>query len=85
MIPFAISLPSGGEWLVILVLFVMLFGVGKLPQVFQTLGKSLKSFRDAQKEGDDAVDVGSSPKELPSDADLTTEAQEVRKRSGNGS
>lgn len=61
------------ELLIILVIVMILFGAGKLPQVFETFGKGIKSFRDAQR--DDPVDVASKPAEL-SEADVS-EAQEV--------
>ena len=41
----------------ILTLVLILFGAGKLPQVFESFGKGVKSFRDAQR--DDAIDVDS--------------------------
>lgn len=40
---------------IVLVIVLILFGAGKLPQVFEAFGKGVKSFRDAQR--DDAIDV----------------------------
>ena len=37
---------------VILVIILILFGVGKLPQVMKTMGKGLREFKDGTK-GDD--------------------------------
>ncbi len=47
-------IPTLGIWelTIILVLVMIFFGVGKLPQVGAALGKGLKSFKDAQKELD---------------------------------
>ena len=40
--------PMGGwEWLIILVIVIIVFGVGKLPQVGGAIGKSIREFRDA--------------------------------------
>lgn len=36
------------ELLLVLALVLILFGAGRLPQVFGQLGKAMKSFRDAQ-------------------------------------
>jgi sec-independent protein translocase protein TatA len=36
------------EIVVILVIVLMVFGVGKLPQIASSIGKSLKSFREGQ-------------------------------------
>ena len=58
---------------IVLVLVLILFGAGKLPQVFEAFGKSVKSFRDAQK--DDAIDV--SP-QLGADDDLLDASSKVR-------
>jgi sec-independent protein translocase protein TatA len=47
----------------LLVLIILIFfGVGKLPEVGKALGQSLKSFKEAQK--DDALDVTASTQEL---------------------
>ena len=35
---------------IILMLVLVVFGAGKLPQVFETFGVGIKKFRDAQKE-----------------------------------
>ena len=40
----------GTELLVVLVLVLIFFGAGKLPQVFGQFGKAVKSFKDGQKE-----------------------------------
>ena len=43
------------ELMIVLVIVLILFGAGRLPQVFEQFGKSVRAFRDAQK--DDAIDV----------------------------
>lgn len=40
---------------IILTIVLIVFGAGKLPQVFEAFGKGIKSFREAQR--DDAIDV----------------------------
>ncbi len=57
---------------IILTIVLIVFGAGKLPQVFEAFGKGIKSFRDAQR--DDAIDV-EPRKSLEEDA---VEAKEVR-------
>jgi len=39
------------ELLVILVIVVLVFGAGKLPQLGKGLGEGIKNFRDAMREG----------------------------------
>ena len=40
------------ELLVILVIIVFLFGANRLPELATGLGKSIKNFKEASKEGD---------------------------------
>jgi sec-independent protein translocase protein TatA len=46
---FGLGMP---ELLVILVIVVVLFGANKLPQIGAGLGKGIRNFKDASKEGD---------------------------------
>ena len=41
------------EILIILVIILIVFGVGKLPQVGGAIGKGIKAFRQAQREDDE--------------------------------
>ncbi len=76
---FAIGLPSlgGFELVLVLVMVLILFGAGRLPQVFESLGKGIKSFKDAQK--DESIDVASRSKQID-DKVPETEAHEVKER-----
>jgi sec-independent protein translocase protein TatA len=38
---------GGWEWIIILVIVIIIFGVGKLSDVGGALGKSIREFRDA--------------------------------------
>ena len=49
------------ELIIILVLVLIIFGAGKLPQVGGALGKGLRNFKDGVKEGSD--DQPEAPKE----------------------
>lgn len=46
------GMPGMTEWIVILVIVLIFFGAGKLPDVFAQAGKGLKAFKDAS-EGKD--------------------------------
>jgi TatA/E family protein of Tat protein translocase len=50
-------MPGFPELAIILLIVLLLFGPGKLPQVFKSLGEGLRSFREASTAGDSAVDV----------------------------
>lgn len=43
----AIGMPGTTELIIILVIVVIVFGVGKLPAVLKQLGSGVKEFRDA--------------------------------------
>jgi sec-independent protein translocase protein TatA len=45
-------LPGPMELILILVIVAMLFGVGKLPEVFGAVGKGIKEFRKEATDGD---------------------------------
>lgn len=38
---------GGWEWIIILVIVIVIFGVGKLPTAGAALGQSIREFRDA--------------------------------------
>jgi sec-independent protein translocase protein TatA len=49
-----LALPEGGEWIVLLVIVVFLFGAKKLPELARNSGRALVEFRKAAGElGDD--------------------------------
>lgn len=47
---------SLGHLLVILLIVLVLFGAGKLPQVMSDLGKGLKAFKSGMKDEDEKKD-----------------------------
>lgn len=47
---FAFGIPGNGELLIILLIVIMVFGAGKVPQVMKELGEGVKSFRKMAKE-----------------------------------
>jgi sec-independent protein translocase protein TatA len=68
---FALSMPGMGELLIILVIVMLFFGVGRLPSVLSEMGKGIKAFKDGMKDGE----------EPPKEIDVTarpTDADEVR-------
>jgi sec-independent protein translocase protein TatA len=50
------GLPSGVEWIIILVIIVLLFGPGRIGKTLGELGSGLRSFKDSlsgEKKDDD--------------------------------
>lgn len=45
------------EILIILVIALVIFGAGKLPQIGEGLGKAIKNFKKAAKETENAIDI----------------------------
>ena len=54
-------LPSGFEWIVILVIALLILGPGKLPDVAAAVGKSIREFRKASSDVQEAVKIDTSP------------------------
>jgi len=52
---FLLSMPSGGEWIWVLLVVILLFGARKIPDLARGLGKGMKEFKDA-KDGKDGKD-----------------------------
>jgi sec-independent protein translocase protein TatA len=62
---FGIGLP---ELLIILVIVLIIFGAGKLPEIGAGLGKGIKNFKKATK-GEDEIDVTPKKDESNSEQD----------------
>lgn len=48
-------LPSGSEWIIIAVIFLLLFGGKKIPELMKGLGKGVKSFKDGVNEAKEEI------------------------------
>jgi len=46
-----IGMPSGWEWIVVLIAVLLLFGGAKLPQLAKALGQSKRAFKEGLDEG----------------------------------
>ena len=51
------GMPSMPELLIVLAIVVLLFGGKKIPELASGLGKGIKNFKDAIKEGEEEADV----------------------------
>ena len=48
-----LALPEGGEWIVILIIVVLLFGAKKLPELTKNAARAMKEFEKARHSDDD--------------------------------
>jgi len=47
------GMPGGTEWFIILLIVLIVFGAGKLPQVGRSLGTAITEFKDSVKGKDE--------------------------------
>lgn len=70
------------ELSIILVIIVIIFGVGKLPEIGGALGKGIREFKTESSTEDDKIEEGSSEKASSLTANSSaTKAEEVASRS----
>jgi sec-independent protein translocase protein TatA len=62
-----ITPPGGPEWLIILLIFVLLFGARKLPELGSSVGKSIRNFKRGIST-DDEINVTPVDKQVESDS-----------------
>jgi sec-independent protein translocase protein TatA len=74
VIMFGIGMP---ELIIILVIILIIFGTGKLPEIGGALGKGIRNFKKASTEKPDEIDV------TPEAGDKGSESQE-KSDSSNG-
>lgn len=74
---------GASELAIILVIILVIFGAGRLPEVFTALGKGMKSFREAQRDDEDGGAVDVTPKQISKDEvgrSGVEEAHEIKKQ-----
>ena len=75
MVPL-IGMPQGWEWLIILAIFILVFGAAKLPELARGTGQALRIFKSETKGLSDDDDEKPSPTPTPA-AELSAADDEV--------
>ena len=57
------SMPSGSEWIIILVIVLLLFGGKKIPELMRGLGKGVRSFKEGINEAKDEINKATEEEE----------------------
>ena len=52
-----ISMPGGGELIIILVIVLILFGAKRIPEIASGLGKGIREFKKSVKEVQSEIDI----------------------------
>ena len=55
---FLIGLPGGGEWILILLAILLLFGGKKIPELMRGVGKGIKEFNNAKSSIEEEIKEG---------------------------
>lgn len=53
-----LSMPGGGEWILIFVVVLLLFGGKKIPELMKGLGKGIREFNNARNAIEDEIQDG---------------------------
>lgn len=52
------GMPSGGEWILILMAILLLFGGKKIPELMRGVGKGIREFNNARNSIEDEIKEG---------------------------
>lgn len=55
---FLFGLPGGGEWVLILLAILLLFGGKKIPELMRGIGKGIKEFNNAKSSIEEEIKEG---------------------------
>lgn len=60
-----ISMPGGSEWLIIALVFIVLFGGRKIPELAKGLGKGMREFKNAKEGVEEEIKQGAAAQQQP--------------------
>lgn len=56
------SLPGGGEWILIILVVLLLFGGKKIPELMRGIGRGMREFNDAKNSVRNEIEEGMNEK-----------------------
>ena len=71
---FLFSMPGGGEWILIILVVLLMFGGKKIPELMRGVGKGMREFNDAKNNVKNEIEEGMKDKEVRTAAS----AEEIR-------
>ena len=71
------SMPSGMELVIIVIIVLILFGGKKIPELAKGLGSGIRNFKKAIKE-DDNEEVANKPAQTDKKAEIPTQKEETK-------
>jgi len=61
-----ISMPGGGEWIIIFLAILLLFGGKKIPELMKGIGQGIREFKKAANDSEVGKDIKDIKKEVDS-------------------
>ena len=58
-----LSLPGGGEWILIVLVVLLLFGGKKIPELMRGIGRGMREFNDAKNSVKNEIEEGMKEKD----------------------
>ena len=72
------SMPSGMELVIIVIIVLILFGGKKIPELAKGLGSGIRNFKKAIKEDDNEEVAENKPTEADKKAEIPTQKEETK-------
>ncbi len=66
------SLPGGGEWILIILVVLLLFGGKKIPELMRGIGRGMREFNDAKSTVKNEIEEGMKDKPVTKQEATTT-------------
>lgn len=78
---FLFDLPNGFEWIIIIAVFLLLFGGKKIPELMRGLGRGIREFNDAKDNVKKEIEDGMKEERKTSSGSVTTAASQEQAHS----